>query len=183
MPLPKDPYFGCPDARRLVTTINQSDASFLIGLSPKKGCIQTTLNILIKTLVNELHRLGYKDYTDESKFHTFLGDLHIGSPSARGQLTAAVVGTAQPDAAIPAVPDVVHVQSDSDGDFYVCQSSVIANPLSSNVPPTPVPCTQTTLGDVRRRTSSKGKPSPDNATLPAVTPSRDVSRRPKRKTK
>ena len=54
----KNPYLGLPKDAKLRTTFECSweDVQILRSYEPKEGVIQTTLSILLKTLINELKR-------------------------------------------------------------------------------------------------------------------------------
>ena len=107
-----DPYDKLPKKDKLTTSITtaREDHAFLFSLFPNRSVVQTTLNILLARLVEELKANGFKHYDPERYQHSIARcriDLNGGAssgPSAQapeGHDGGGVAGVGGKDEGLP----------------------------------------------------------------------------------
>lgn len=70
----KDPYADTPDelSSRLSAWVPETDKVFLMGIRPHRGTVQTTINILLKGLIDECKQRGITSYDNKAAFEALV---------------------------------------------------------------------------------------------------------------
>src|SRR5512139_115660 len=88
-----DPYDTLPPEDRIRTTIDIAGNrnAFFKSLHNRKGTLQTTINILLEKLYDELQRIGLRSY-DPDAYERTIADCCIRCAVADGGTNQAVAG-------------------------------------------------------------------------------------------
>lgn len=78
-PLYTDPYASCPpsEANRIVCDISEADFYLLKTIRPSRGTIQTTVNLLVKKLCDELRKRNITTYHERNFFEDFVANCRL----------------------------------------------------------------------------------------------------------